>query len=114
MPINAEALFHRPMVASIVNGGLLLDRRKLLFGAAALGVAPVSIRAATSFEWQMIAPADAGFASDFPERLDQFLSGQAQNIHGVVIVRRGRLVLERYYEGFDQVRAAQLLHDLRS
>lgn len=102
------------MVASIVNGGLLLDRRKLLFGAAALGVAPVSIRAATSFEWQMIAPADAGFASDFPERLDQFLSGQAQNIHGVVIVRRGRLVLERYYEGFDQVRAAQLLHDLRS
>ena len=65
-------------------------------------------------DWQTISPAEAGFAPDFAARLDQFVATGQRNIHGVVIVRRGRLVLERYREGFDQVRAAQHLHDLRS
>src|ERR1044072_4737094 len=92
-----------------------VDRRVLLAGAGAALVAwNVRARPAAP-DWQSISLAEAGFAPDFAARIDQFfLTGRAQNMHGVVIVRHGRLVLERYYEGFDQARAAQHLHDLRS
>src|SRR5262245_25428935 len=106
----------------------MFDRRKLLIGAAALGLAPASARAATPFEWQTITPAEAGFVPDFAEKLDRFVaSGRVSNIHGIIIARRGRIVLERYYEGDDQVRdsggrwsvervafSAERSHDLRS
>ena len=83
----------------------MLDRRKLLFAATALAGHSALARAAVPYEWQTTPPAEAGFAPDVGERLDQFiLSGQAPNIHGVVIVRRGRLVVESYFEGDDQVR----------
>lgn len=106
----------------------MLDRRKLLTGAAALVGQTACARAATSYEWRTTAEAEAGFAPGFAARLDQFiLSGQARNIHGVVIARRGKLVLENYYEGDDQVRdekgrphpervafSAERSHELRS
>jgi hypothetical protein len=105
----------------------MLDRRKFLIGAAALGVADVSAHAAP-FEWQQAAPSETGFAPDFAEKLDQFIaSGRVTNIHGIIVARRGRIVLERYYEGDDQVRdsesrwgvarvafTAERRHDLRS
>jgi CubicO group peptidase (beta-lactamase class C family) len=83
-----------------------LDRRMLLTGAAAL-LAQTRARAAPVPDWQPVALADAGFAPDLEAKLDQFITSRAANIHGVVIVRRGRLVLERYYEGDDQVRDDQ-------
>jgi len=106
----------------------MLDRRRLLISAAALAGHAASARAAMSYEWQATSTDEAGFASGFGARLDQFvLGGQAANIHGVVIARRGRLVLEKYYEGDDQVRddkgrahfegvafSAQRNHELRS
>ncbi|MGH6928272.1 MAG: hypothetical protein ACREEV_08140, partial [Dongiaceae bacterium] len=53
--------------------------------------------------WQSIAPADAGFAPDVGERLDAAAaSGDFANLHGVVVVRHGKLVLERYYAGRDE------------
>ncbi len=83
----------------------MLDRRKLLIGATALAGHSALARAAVPNEWQTTPPAEAGFVPDVGERLNQFiLSGQATNIHGVVIVRRGRLVFENYFEGDDQVR----------
>ena len=86
----------------------MLNRRKLLVGAAAFAGHACSARAAMSYEWQATTPADAGFVPDVGTRLDQFiLGGQANNIHGIVIVRRGHLVLEKYYEGDDQVRDLQ-------
>jgi CubicO group peptidase (beta-lactamase class C family) len=106
----------------------MLDRRKLLVGAAALAGYPTLARAAAPFEWQTIPPADAGFVPGFGERLDQFVQGgQAPNIHSVIIVRRGKVVFENYFEGDDQVRdeegrvhseriafSAERSHELRS
>ena len=106
----------------------MLDRRKLLVGATALAGYSALARAAAPYEWQTISPADAGFVPGFGERLDQFvLGGQAPNIHGVIIVRRGRVVFENYFEGDDQVRdehgrahfervafSAERSHELRS
>ena len=82
----------------------MLDRRKLLVDATALAGYSALARAAAPYEWQTISPADAGFVPGFGERLDQFvLGGQAPNIHGVIIVRRGRVVFENYFEGDDQL-----------
>lgn len=43
----------------------MLDCRKGLFGAGALGAARARARASTSVEWRTTTPADAGFAPDF-------------------------------------------------
>jgi CubicO group peptidase (beta-lactamase class C family) len=60
------------------------------------------VRAAVPYEWQTT---EEGFAPGFGRRLDQFiLSGQARNVHCVIVARRGRLVAEHYYEGEDQIR----------
>ena len=77
----------------------MLDRRKLMIGAAALGVAQASVRAATSFEWQTITPAEAGFAPDFATRLDQFIVSWQRNIHGMIVLRRGRVVSRNTTKG---------------
>ena len=83
----------------------MLDRRKLLFGVAALVGSASSARAASSLAWPTATSIEAGFAPELEARLDQLvLSGRASNIHGVVIARRGHLVLEKYYEGEDVVR----------
>ena len=106
----------------------MLDRRRLLVGATALAGYSALARAATPYQWPTTSPADAGFVPGLGERLDQFiLGGKAPNIHGVVIVRRGALVLENYFEGDDQVRdehgrarfervafSAERSHELRS
>jgi CubicO group peptidase (beta-lactamase class C family) len=84
----------------------MIGRRQFVAGSAAAALA-ASFRplCAAPFDWQQAAPGDMGFGLDFGTKLDQFVqSGRVTNIHGVVIVRRGRLVLERYYEGDDQVR----------
>ncbi len=74
--------------------------------------------------WEHIHPSDAGFASDLIARLDQFATQDAnRNLHGVVVIRGGKLVVERYYQGIDQrwgqplgtvAFTAETLHDLRS
>jgi CubicO group peptidase (beta-lactamase class C family) len=106
----------------------MLDRRRLLVGATALAGYSALARAAAPYEWPTTSPADAGFVPGLGDRLDQFiLGGKAPNIHGVVIVRRGALVLDNYFEGDDQVRdergrarfervvfSAERSHELRS
>jgi CubicO group peptidase (beta-lactamase class C family) len=104
-------------------------RREVLVGAVAGSMMPaVSPWASAAAAWEPIGLADAGFDADLAARLDQWVrDGRARNIHGVVIVRRGRLALERYYEGEDQVRVpgrrpevarvafgAERRHELRS
>jgi CubicO group peptidase (beta-lactamase class C family) len=76
------------------------------------------------FAWESIAPADAGLASDLGDRIDADVrAGKLAGLHGVVILRRGRLALERYYTGLDEswgqshgevAFGPDTLHDLRS
>jgi CubicO group peptidase (beta-lactamase class C family) len=75
-------------------------------------------------DWASIPPSEAGFTSDLDALLDKAIAEKrVWNLHGVVIVRQGRLVLERYFEGDDNARGQPLgkiafkpntLHDLRS
>lgn len=85
-----------------------------------------SIRAtaAAGADWLSISPSDAGFTSDLEALLDKVVAEKrVWNLHGVVIVHKGRLVLERYFEGDDNARGrplskvafkADTMHDLRS
>jgi CubicO group peptidase (beta-lactamase class C family) len=79
---------------------------------------------AGSQDLQPIAPVEAGFAPDLEARLDKLVAERrAWRLHGVVVVRHGRLALERYFEDEDNARGDQLgrvaftadtLHDMRS
>lgn len=79
----------------------MIARRDVLIGAAAtVGSAIISPLRAKPFEWQTAAPADAGFAPDLEARFDKLIeSRRIWNQHGVVVVRGGRIVLERYFAG---------------
>ena len=83
------------------------------------------IGSASAFDWQPVSLREAGFADDLEARLDGAIADKRiWNIHSVVIVRRGRLVFERYFEGADTARGSRpvgvvsfkpdTLHDLRS
>jgi CubicO group peptidase (beta-lactamase class C family) len=74
-----------------------LHRRKLLAGVGAALSTPWMNTAAPSSELRKLAWADAGFAPDLAARLDNLVtSGRAWKLHGVAILRKGALVLERY------------------
>jgi hypothetical protein len=76
--------------------------------------------------WLLAAsPADEGFTADLGALLDQAIAEKrVWNIHGLIIARNGRVVLERYFEGEDRARGVgslgrvaftpDTLHDLRS
>ncbi|HYD63958.1 serine hydrolase [Azospirillum sp.] len=69
-------------------------------------------------------PQDAGFSADLGERLEAGVrSGLLRNLHAVLVLRAGRLALERYFDGPDESWGRPLgtvamgpdtLHDLRS
>jgi len=102
-----------------------LSRRHVLLGAgAALVTQPAGPLGAAAPDLAAIAPAEAGFAPDLEARLDKLIAEKrAWGLHGVVVLRGGRLVLERYFEGDDNARGRRLgkvafnadtLHDMRS
>ncbi len=74
--------------------------------------------------WSLAPPSDVGFDAAKLCGLDAFIAQwPTANIHAVVIVRRGKLVYERYYSGVDQNwgrplgtvdYAPEMKHDLRS
>ena len=75
-------------------------------------------------DWPSATLAEAGFAPNLGDQLDTSArNGRFENLHAVLVVRGGKLVLERYYQGEDERwgrprgRAAfgpDELHDLRS
>ncbi|WP_205944871.1 serine hydrolase domain-containing protein [Pelagibius litoralis] len=80
--------------------------------------------AASAAEWPLSSLTEAGFAAETGDLLDRsYAAGALSNLHGVVVIRGGKLVLERYFEGEDEVWGTPLgpvvfgpktLHDLRS
>ena len=53
-----------------------------------------------SGEWQTAAPVQVGLAPDISDQLDTvFRSGKLDDVHGVVLIRHGKLALERYWAG---------------
>jgi len=98
-------------------------RQLLLSGGAALMAQALS--ASAPGEWPAVAAGEAGFAPDLAARLDKAIADQRiWNLHGLVVLRNDRLVLERYFEGEDYARGIgkighvtfkpDTLHDLRS
>jgi CubicO group peptidase (beta-lactamase class C family) len=101
------------------------SRREILAAAGAIFMGQsIRRRAAAGTAWLSISPNEAGFTSDLEARLDEAITDKrVWDLHGVVIVRKGCLVLERYFEGDDNARGSPLgkvvfdadtLHDLRS
>src|SRR5262245_9249300 len=100
------------------------NRRELV--ALLGGAATSSFTSALTARAQLvpIAPSEAGFAGDLEARLDKAVADKrVWNLHGIVVVRDERLVLERYFEGEDNARGKSLgtvaftpetLHDMRS
>ena len=100
----------------------VISRRQAVLGAGAIFV--MQARPSCGAPLLPIRPAEAGFAPDLEARLDKAIAGKrVWNLHGVVVVRDNRLVLERYFEGEDNARGRPLgkvtfkpdtLHDMRS
>jgi CubicO group peptidase (beta-lactamase class C family) len=101
-------------------------RRQIMAGAGGMlagqltGAGP-----AAAADWQSISLREAGFDNELPERLDKAIADKrVWNLHGIVVVRHGRLVFERYFEGQDTARGSRPIgrvsfgpessHDLRS
>lgn len=101
---------------------LALGRRAVLWGIGAMSMQPTLANAGAFAP--AVRPQDAGFAPDLGERLEAGVrSGLLRNLHAVLVVRNGRLVLERYFDGPDESWGRPLgtvamgphtLHDLRS
>lgn len=91
-------------------------------GALAVALAPTQLFAA--YDWTPPSEADVKAGQELGKALDNaFANGDLPNLHSVVVVRSGSLVLERYYRGRDERRGRSLgdvqftadtLHDLRS
>ena len=102
------------------------SRRQVLAGAGGMLMGQLTgISSAAAFDWQSVSLREAGFADDLEARLDNAIADKRiWNLHSVVVVRNGRLVFERYFEGEDTARGNRLmgvvsfkpdtLHDLRS
>jgi CubicO group peptidase (beta-lactamase class C family) len=103
-----------------------ISRRHLLAatGGALMGGSIGNSMAASSLDWTLAKPSESGFADDLDARLDKAIADKRiWNMHAVIVVRGGQLVLERYFEGKDDARGRPLgvvkfgpdtLHDLRS
>jgi CubicO group peptidase (beta-lactamase class C family) len=103
---------------------MIARRLLLVLGGVILSFSFNSAYAGPPHDWQLISPAEAGFLPDVGEKLDGAVrTKEFVNLHAVVVVRGGKLVLERYYEGADERRGEPLgtvnfgpevMHDLRS
>jgi CubicO group peptidase (beta-lactamase class C family) len=103
-----------------------IDRRQLILGGgAAIMSSEFTPLSAATDPWSPVAPGEAGFAPDLEARLDQAIADKRiWNVHGLIVLRKDRVVLERYFEGNDRERGVgdigrvafepDTLHDLRS
>jgi len=82
---------------------LLLAFALLAAPALADDVAKCGTPAALDDGWSLAKPEESGFDATRLCELDDFLAQwPAHNIHAVVVVRHGKLVMERYFKGADE------------
>ena len=104
----------------------VLSWATLLLGSLIMSLSTPSAPAgaAAAAEWPTATLAEAGFAPETGDLLDRaHAAGALPNLHAVLVVRHGKLVLERYFTGPDEHWGQDLgtvtfgptvLHDLRS
>ncbi|WP_179107048.1 serine hydrolase [Variovorax sp. KK3] len=108
-----------------MNNHRHLQRRRVLqFGGSLAAFACLPSFAADPFRWEQAEPGPGAIGPELAARLDQGVqSGEFANLHAVFIARKGKMVMERYFEGEDErwgtplgkVRFdADTLHDVRS
>jgi hypothetical protein len=87
-----------------------LGRRQILAAAGGIFMGQlIGTSSAATLDWRTVAPAEASFAGDLEARLDKAIAEKrVWNLHGVIVVRSGRLVLERYFDGQDDARGRPL------
>jgi len=101
-----------------------MRRRGILKGMGGLLVGQAIGASAAAAALLSVPPGEAGFTDQLWPLLDKAIAGKrVWNVHGLVVLRGGRLVLERYFAGEDSARgrklgevafAADTLHDMRS
>jgi CubicO group peptidase (beta-lactamase class C family) len=102
-----------------------MEKRSL--GCAAMALIALSFACAAARAdagWEVGSLSEAGFEEALGNRLDAaFADGSLAGLHGVVVLRQGKLRMERYYPGADErwgtslgvvEHRADLKHDLRS
>src|SRR3954453_13846574 len=83
-----------------------LDRRQVVAGGLALSAGAALAETPSGGPWLTPQPGHApepgapGFADDLAARLDKLIADKrVWGQHGVLVIRRGRVVLERYFDG---------------
>lgn len=99
------------------------NRRAVLLGTGA-SLVSYNMTSGAPILWTPVFHGDAGFDANLNARIDKLIADKRiWNVHGVVILRGGKLVLERYFTGRDNARGRDIgeiafgpdaLHDLRS
>lgn len=101
-----------------------MNRRTFVAGAgAALAAGPAAAQAPVR-SWETLSLTEAGFRPDADERIAKaFADGQLKGLHGLVVLRHGKIAMEYYFAGEDEIWGdrrgtiafnADELHDLRS
>src|SRR3954452_12547537 len=77
-----------------------LDRRQVVAGGPSLSGGGALAETPSGAPWLTAEPGDAGFADDLAARLDKLIADRrVWGQRGVLVIRRGSLVLERYFDG---------------
>ena len=54
----------------------------------------------TAAQWQSVPPSKVDINEETLLKLDPIIRSQYNNINGIIIVHKGNIVLERYYNGY--------------
>jgi CubicO group peptidase (beta-lactamase class C family) len=112
------------VVRAVIRDRSVTSRRQVVVGVGAVLTTQARPLSAAAPGLLPIVPGEAGFAPDLEARLDKAIADKrVWNLHGIVVARDDRLVLERYFEAQDNARGRPLgnvtfkpdtLHDMRS
>jgi len=101
-----------------------MDRRAFLAGAAGALMVPPATAQTPVRQWQTLSLVESGFRPDSSERIEKaFAAGELNGLHGLVVLRHGKIAMEHYFVGEDEIWGdrrgivafnADELHDLRS